>query len=487
MRHFIIAFSAALVLSFLASSCSKMDDFLDKAPSSDVSYVATIADCDKLLNNPYLLYGFEHTYVLDDGIEFRDVEKAPGFKAGNLSYILYSFWPSGSIFKPSEDDACWNNIYRNVYYYNVVLSKIDNVSGNDPVKRSQIKGEALLSRAYCHFSLVNLYSKQYSAATASKDAGIPYVMDVDVQGKRERGTVANVYDLVIDDITNALANLKADKPTPGKNFRGSKAAAYALLAKVYFYKQNWAEAIANANKSLELYSDLIDLNQFADFRAYETASSQPVQPFFNAENVLLRGSNSGSSMALKMSVEMGALLGGLHLSSGLAASIDQANDLRYRLFMGKSMTGDVTIKKNKLNDPLVYAFSNTGISLSDIYLILAESYARNNDVTSALSTLNTYLKSRYDAATFAPYAETDSKAVIAKIITERSIEQVYTGHRWFEMRRLFALGEYSTSVVRKNVKGEVIGTLVPSANRLVLPIPAKITSLNPNITPNPTE
>lgn len=37
------------------------------------------------------------------------------------------------------------------------------------------KGEALLTRAYHHFMLVNVFCKHYSEQTSATDLGIPYM------------------------------------------------------------------------------------------------------------------------------------------------------------------------------------------------------------------------------------------------------------------------------------------------------------------------
>ena len=60
------------------------------------------------------------------------------------------------------------------------------------------ESEALLTRAYAHFMLVNLFAKHYDQTTASSDPGIPFVdtpETVFIQ-QYERNSVQQVYDRI---------------------------------------------------------------------------------------------------------------------------------------------------------------------------------------------------------------------------------------------------------------------------------------------------
>lgn len=473
-----------IIITSLFSSCSKLDSFLDKAPASNLSYVESVEDCNMLLNYPELIMAMDQLYVLDDDIEFEDVTQVIGFEKGDVGYNVFTFWPDKFIYKPSEDDPCWNNIYRNIYYTNVILQKIDEVNGSDDVLRNQLKGEAYLFRAHYFFMLVNIYGKQYNPATSATDLGIPLPMDIDVSAVRERGTVQQAYEQIVSDLDNALKYLKIKTQNPSKKTRGSIAGAYGVLAKVYLHMQNWEKAAFNAGKCLELAGELIDYNKFNSFEDYDGDAGQPSQPFYNAENIFVRGGNSMNDFSIAMSIDMSMFMGGVRFTSQMADLIDSNNDLRARLFMGTNISGFKTLTHVRQNDPLYYAVTNVGVSSPEIYLILAEAYARGNDVPGAVKTLGKYLPNRYNKTTFIPYQQTDKKKVLEKIINEKRIEQVYGGHRWFEIRRLFVLGEYKNSLVRKNVEGNIIGTLSLDHSKMVFPIPEKVININPMIKPN---
>ena len=74
--------------------------------------------------------------------------------------------------------------------------------------RNDVKGQALVHRAMNYFLLVNLYGKQYDAATASTDLGVPLVLEADINKQYPRATVAQVYERMLQDLNDAISLLK---------------------------------------------------------------------------------------------------------------------------------------------------------------------------------------------------------------------------------------------------------------------------------------
>ena len=475
------------IAGVMFGSCTKLNDFLDKEPYSNQSYVSTIDDCALLLTYHDMIGGMTHSMFMDDGIAYAKPSEL--FVTDDEYWNEYTYWSKNKyLYTAAQDDPGWNNLYHNIYYANVVLNRIDKVDGDDDIMRKQIKGEAYLYRAFYHFILVNLYSKQYNPATAAQDPGIPYVMDIDTQGKRVRGTVQGVYDRILSDLEDAESLMSVQKPEKGKNWRGSLIGAYCILAKVYLHLQNWEKSVEYAEKALQIKNTLVDYNDYPDYASY--MQSDEYQVYKNSDEVFLRGFVSGqqygATIAFLFGVQLGS--GGLYLTPEVADYIDVDNDLRYRLFMGiNASNGKITIKNKRLYVMMDNNDASVGGSLPETHLVLAEAYLRNDEPVKAVSALNNFMKYRYDASTFVPFSSSDKVAILAEIRKEKTIEQVYTGNRWFEMRRLNTLGEYSTVVTRTDDQGNVIGTLVPSPARMVVPIPGKVTDINPDITPNPFE
>lgn len=188
-----------------------------------------------------------------------------------------------------------------------------------------------------------------------------------------------------------------------------------------------------------------------------------------------------------MSVDYSAFFGGLKLTDD-AVALFRSGDRRFDLFFGMDIfTGNTTIQHLKHYDTGFYGQGNVGTSVPETYLILAEAQARQGDTSGACTTLDKFRSKRYDKASYSKYESSDKAAVLKEILDDKTVEFIYQGTRWFEMRRLYALGEYSKTIVRKDSEGNEIGRLVPSADRMVLPIGEKVTAINPNITQNPYE
>ena len=94
----------------------------------------------------------------------------------------------------NEVDGDWSNLYNQILIANIVLDAMDNpeITGDEGV-RNTLRAEAKVHRAYAHFSLVNLYSKQYDPATSATDLGIPIRITKEAEGSLARSTVQEVY------------------------------------------------------------------------------------------------------------------------------------------------------------------------------------------------------------------------------------------------------------------------------------------------------
>lgn len=82
-------------------------------------------------------------------------------------------------------DNNYENIYEYINYANVVISKIDDASGDSESKR-RIKAEAKILRAWFHFLAVNMYAGQYDEATAADTGGVAYVDNYRCAGSKNK-------------------------------------------------------------------------------------------------------------------------------------------------------------------------------------------------------------------------------------------------------------------------------------------------------------
>jgi len=132
----------------------------------------------------------------------------------------------------------------------------------------------------------------------------------------------------------------------------------------------------------------------------------------------------------------------------------------------------------------VLANVNTGTSIQEMKLIIAESAARSGDLTVALQQLDDIRKTRYATATYVRYQSTVQEDVLQEVLKERNHELPFCGLRFFDMRRLDKENRMGT-VYRYDAKGNVIATLPPHNDRYTLQIPIQVLSFNPGMQQNP--
>jgi hypothetical protein len=273
-------------------------------------------------------------------------------------------------------------------------------------------------------------------------------------------TIAEIYKHIIDDINAAIPDLPSDNSA--NRLRGSTASAYSVLARVYFYARDYTNARKNAELAL--------------------ANSKAVMINFN-------GTLPASSLT---SIQPDVIYGRFVLGY-IPASLDfmhsfSANDLRVKTLYYSSDGYKFIIRGATLFAPVIITpvlqNVNTGTSVQEMKLIIAESAARSNDLSVALQQLDDIRKTRFATAGYVPYQSTIQEDVLQEILKERSHELPFCGLRWFDMRRLDKENRMGT-VNRYDAQGNIVATLPPHSNRYTLQIPFQVLSFNPGMQQNP--
>lgn len=122
----------------------------------------------------------------------------------------------------------------NLLIKNLESLNADDIPGFSEERRSDIIGEAKFGRAMGHFELLKLFGQHYDI---NSKYGIPVVTSILEEGPA-RGTVADVYKLIEEDLDDAL--LEAPEANNGQLF--TQQTARALRAKVALYKKDYATA-----------------------------------------------------------------------------------------------------------------------------------------------------------------------------------------------------------------------------------------------------
>lgn len=237
--------AVASVLTF--SSCN---DFLDTMPDNRTTMDSgdKIAD---LLTNAYPTGNdILVNEMMSDNTDYYGATNPNGNRFGDEVY----FWQD--VMETSNDgpEYFWLEQYQSIAAANEALVDIDkleatHISSETRTKLEGLRAEALLLRAYGHFKLVTEFSKMYNPATADKDLGIPVSKQVEtLTSKHTRGTVAEVYKAIDEDIQAALPLVNDNYRVPKYHF--NRKAAYAFAARFYLYYQKWDKVVECANQVL---------------------------------------------------------------------------------------------------------------------------------------------------------------------------------------------------------------------------------------------
>lgn len=265
--------------ALFTTSCS---DFLDQAPDTRTE-INDVESVRKLLVDAYTggNYGVIGEMSSDNIVD----NNAPHDVDGKMVYYnlsqmdkmydeLFAFEP---VTTSSSDSPAliWAYTYGAIATVNHALENLDRIeaegglSDEDVAKAKAVRGEALLSRAFHHFILVNIFSQAYKNDEASKqDIGVPYITtpESDLLVHYERGTVTEDYQKIEADLTAGL-ELVNDAYYKVPKYHFNKNAAYAFAVRFYLFKRNYDKVIEYANKILgdtpgEVVGGLRDYTQF---------------------------------------------------------------------------------------------------------------------------------------------------------------------------------------------------------------------------------
>jgi tetratricopeptide (TPR) repeat protein len=429
-------------------------------PPEQSKVLSTTTDYQQLLYN-YNTIEQSYFYPLYSGDEITS-EEAVWQNTLNPTMTNVHTWNEKFV-SSTEEDPDWSETYKRIFIYNTVIDGVMGSTGSDAEKQAAM-ASALVHRAYDYYTLVNSYAKQYDAATAATDPGVPLVLQPKFLTDLTRASIAQVYDLVVADINQALPalpNLPDFSPNP------SKAAAYAILARVYLNKREFTEAKRYAELSLGLKSALLDLN------LYKAAPTTLPNKVLNPEELFFKRTRSGSNS--------------FPLSADAESMFDKVNDLRYTIFTG---AGPSVPGSNTLNTRVYMRFrlagdgTYVGPSVPEMMLIKAECEARANNPSGAATVLNELRKKRFNnTVPYVDVAPASGDVALRMVIDERKREFLGRGFRWFDLRRLNKDAGFVNTVTRV-FKGTTY-KLEPNSNRYTFAIGDKYIDFNPEIIQNP--
>lgn len=301
-------------------------------------------------------------------------------------------------------------------------------------------------RAAIYLEAAQIYCLVYNESTANTDLGLPLRLDPDVNIPSKRSSLKETYSQIISDLKEAAMLLPNAQIAL---IRPSKATALGYLSRTYQFMGDYQNALEYGKQTLSINDKLLDFNTL------NPSDSYPIKSM-NIE--ILLHSSMMYSQFLSSSMTK--------IPQSLYNTYDN-NDLRKSIYFRFNTAQQILFKGNYSGG----ATRTTCLATDEVYLNVAESYARRNDVSKAMETLNELLKTRWKTGTYIPMTANSQSEALDIILRERRKELLFRGLRWSDLKR------YNRDGAGISLERTINGTtyiLPPSDLRYAIAIPEDI-------------
>ncbi len=516
-----IIYMLALAVVPALVSCNK---FLNEDPSkSTQKTLETAEQLDAILGSYSRFYSeYNHTALACD-----DFGISPEMEDGGAS-----FSPVSELSFILCNDRCtqtsrllWDGEYSKIYYANLVLTNIDDVSGDQAFK-DNLRAEAHFLRAYSMFQLALAYTLYYDG-TNGDEPGLVLKQTTSFEENVTRASLADTWAFIEADLRAALNGVTSPLVSDGKRrvWRGTTAAVHAFAARYYLYRGDYANALANVEAVLAETSTLKDYNDPAQMSYFQTPdeyeinastdAKETVQVYYPYTFLQFYGSNGypelfgweellyarTCSYASWWYIPSEGLLDNyaVDLSTETPAAVAEGleegeeydtrkNDRRYEFFVCEDMSLRYCSKDPAFRYPgyCQFFYDNliSGPTVSEMLLIKAEIQARQGDFNAAMETLRPLRAARIrtdvdDSEFFQVESASDA---LTKVLQERRRELAFV-MRWYDIKRLNANEDssdditivktfypYNTSAVLSS-ESPIEYRIEPGSRKFATPIP----------------
>lgn len=354
----------------------------------------------------------------------------------------------------------WDLAYNTIYQANACLEGLAASNALSLSLKNQLRGEAKFVRAFIYFYLVNLYGE------------VPLVISTNYQinSQLPRASIDTVMHQIINDLTYAQNVLSENYGSQGK-IRPNKYTALSLLARVYLYQKEWAQAENFSTQVIDsgTYSLEPDLDNVFLTTSHESIWQMPpysLQGIETTEGYLFVPTDT-------------TVIPTYTISQSLLSSFDSADQRKIK-WLNKN-TVSINGTPIDLYYPYKYKLGYDGSTsplenyvvfrLAEQFLIRAEARVQQNNLQGALSDLNT-IRNRANL----PSVNLNYQSSILNSIQHERQTELFCewGHRWFDLKRNGTID----SVLSKEKNNW-------SATEKLFPIPIQQIQINPNLSQNP--
>lgn len=482
-----IILSCTLLGTIALQSC---DSYLDIEPKGE-ALLNTTEDYLGLLEDVSPNYDISDSWYMCNEASWRQLEELKSYTYPMKS-VGYFWDESFDRANYTIESTLYNDCYDRITKYNALIDGINEAKGSDEDKKLGM-AQAKLMRAYNYFFLVNTFAKPYDPATANETNGI-IVRDHMFSSIEEKGvqrSVGYTYDFIQKDIEEAIDGL----PHTAKNvYRPDRTFGLSFKAKVQLFRRQYDECIKTCEEALaeakEAGHALWNMNK--EYNQYATALKQMGYPEYAIDEPQYAGMNEMVETIWKQRVthtydDPEQLIYLFCTNQGdpypmyvtksvldlFGSSVAEKNiDLRYRFCIRYKAQHATAPEGDQDFGTLSIKWNPCGMRLSEVYLMLAECYARKGDTESinkAMDYLDELRVCRLVKNQYTKLTATDKDAALRCVREERKRELFLTCNGFFDMRRFMTeFNETETKVV----EGKTY-TLKPTSHLLTFPFPLK--------------
>jgi len=450
MNKFKFYLSVFAVVLILFQGC---DNLLDVDPSQSIDSEEALTNADNVKS--VLIGAYD---AMGDGDLYggwymmtADFLAAAGeFEFTGTFFGPREIWAKNQLYDNGQLTSTWIDSYNTINILNNVTSSLDLLDSAD---RDRVEGEAKLIRAMIYFELIRLYAAPYESGQANNQPGVPLILtpttDITEEANVARASVDDVYDQILDDLTDArdlLPNIN-----PERSYYVNSLVASAVLSRVHLQREEYDAARDEASRVIES----------GNYSLRPTFAGIFNQPENTTEDIFAMQNSAQDGVNSMFTFYSADSRGDIDISQSHLDEYEP-NDERLELFYEDPADGAIRSGKwNRSTDDQVNL-----IRLAEMHLTRAEANFRlgeeigdtpQNDINAIRARVN-----------LDPYD--DGEFTLDDILRERKLELMFEGNLLHDIKR-----------TQRNV-----GSRSYDDPKLVLPIPQREMNSNPNLCQNPT-
>ena len=384
---------------------------------------------------------------------------------------------------PSNGLVNWSSFYQTINYCNLVLELADGAQEQDlsftEQELKRYKAEVLTIRSLCYFILVKNFKEVPLVLTATSNTAVDFYP--------AKNTEAEIITQITADLTASVNDLSVGfaQSTAHDKGRMTKGAAYALLADIYLWDEQYNNCIDACNSLVALGKyDLVQKDDWFNQLFFEGNS---VEGIFELQHddifTTLRNAfyYSGADYAPFASIQE---LYNQFPSDIRGEGATFYGPLVYK-YAGVDDRGTLRGSSQFYNNWIFYRYA-------DVLLMQAEAYLLSPDRKDISAAYNLIDRVHQRATALPLDVPLDENSLLDALLVERQKEFAFEGKRWYDLLRYarrnnFAQKEAFIDLIIENVSPSqrlIMASKLKNPDGWYLPIYESELDNNPNLTQN---